>query len=175
MNGIDRKKFALITLGSLIGGILMSVLLALLSPILVEETAVLEVYGVFVIIAGVWIWAFIQRLKNLDQSVLLFLLIFLPFINFGFLVYLFITLPAVGPTVTYIPKSELMFENGSGYCPKCGLPRSEGNNFCPKCGEKYEDNIEVTLVGTQNSVERKKSQTKLLLIPHSAPIFGRFW
>lgn len=143
MEGLDRGKFALYTLGSIVGFIVFIVLLAALFPNLdynsAEDLIYIGYFGIFVL----WVWAEFQRLKNLGQSGWLFLLNFIPLVNIGFFIYLLFTpAPPVSKAVVY--KSQKVNQDEvEGYCPKCGTPRKQDDYFCPKCGHEFLKSVQL--------------------------------
>lgn len=137
MNGIDRKTFALYYFGSAIVFVGGTFGFAYLFPEANETIS-----GCFPITLGmvcliVWIGGIYQRLENLKQSQLLFLLLFVPLVNFAFIIYLLVM-----PTPADLEKSQSIApdlgKQTKEACPNCTAARSETDIFCAMCGFRFE-------------------------------------
>jgi hypothetical protein len=128
LEGIDRKTFALYFFGvPFIGGLIIG--------FAGEDATCMGVISIVVLI--IILYATSARLKNINQNQLLALLMIIPLVNFGMVVYLLVTPPYESPRLE--PKGEIKPEKAAGYCPNCGTPRLEGDNFCSKCGNPFSE------------------------------------
>ena len=131
--GLSRKKFAVFTIGFLMVGFCLGGIPVLIPGAEDLGNLIITIYGTAGLIYSVWAgW---ERLKNLQQSSWLILLMVVPYFNFGFLLYLLFA-PEPRAKEESGSDAELM-DTTSNFCPKCGTRRRDGKLFCAQCGYKY--------------------------------------
>ena len=114
--GLSREKFAAYYFGMILVGFCFGGVLGLLSPDQEFTDVFLIIFSLAALIFN--FWAAGERLKNLQQSPLLALVLVIPLINLGFLLYLLLT-PEPKPTA-YPKDGTEQIDTTSNFCPKCG-------------------------------------------------------